>query len=385
MGALAVHRELIPAYRGQLPLAHQAAIVAAGLPSIAVAIALIETRFQGSVWTWVSVAVGIAASTTLPFLVSARPRLAVVLGAAAAGISPGAIPVLAFVGNLGLRMGRRRAPWLVVPLIGAAIALGFAVRYLAGVAPSVGSATFTALVGVCVVLGGCRLILRPRTSRVSIAGVDSAWLSRRIHDGVGQRLALLGLRARVQASGRPQGDPNWDFVADEVEGTFAELRRLLDEIEAHGGTTDHDPGFALDEFIVAARRAGAPVLISGRHLLDRMEERDADLVAAVVREGVSNAAKYAGPGRVHVRLVREPQGAVTVDVRSPLGPPMPTLSGGGHGLAWLRRRVEQAGGWLSSQVDGRDFVLSARVPMLGEHSNLQTGEVPRIDLRAVAG
>jgi hypothetical protein len=382
---MAVHRQLIPEYRGQLPLAHQAAIMAAGLPSIAVAIALVETRFQVSAWTWVSVAAAMAVSTILPFLVAVRPRLAVVLGAAAAAISPGAIPVLAFVGNLGLRTGRRRTPWLVVPLIGSLIALGFAVRYLAGVAPSVGTATFTALIGVCIVLGGARLILRPKASRGPISAVDSDWLSRRIHDGVGQRLALLGLRARVQASGRLHGDPHWDFVADEVEGTFAELRRLLDEIEAHGGATNHDAGFALDEFIVAARRAGAPVLISGRHLLDRMEDRDADLVAAVVREGVSNAAKYAGPGHVHVRLVREPQGAVTVAVRSPLGPPMPTLSGGGHGLAWLRRRVEQAGGSILSQVDGSDFVLSARVPMLGEHSNLETGEVPRIDLRAVAG
>jgi hypothetical protein len=46
-----------------------------------------------------------------------------------------------------------------------------------------------------------------------------------------------------------------------------------------------------------------------------------------------------------------------------LGVEAPQLSGGRHGLGWLQRQVDQAGGGMRAVIDAEQFVLSARIPV----------------------
>lgn len=325
------------------------------------AIALLESHVEVTTWTWASILVGLLASTLLPHLVGPNPALAFGLGVGAAVLSLGVAPVLVVVGYRALRPGGRVVGWSALPVIGAVVGIGLGARRSLGLAPGCGSAALLAL--VCVGLVGCVLWRIVREQARETRSVDADWLSRRIHDGVGHRLALLGLRARVlSAHGAPTEVAEWNAVANEVEVTFDELRRLLDEIEARGELPDQRPGSDLDAFLDDAERAGVPVAVSGRTVLDGLDPESAELAVAVCREGVANAAKYAGPGDVRVILERDATGGVVATVKSPLGTPPPRLSGGGRGMRSLRTRLEASGGALVAMTDDGHYVLRARFP-----------------------
>jgi signal transduction histidine kinase len=85
------------------------------------------------------------------------------------------------------------------------------------------------------------------------------------------------------------------------------------------------------------------------------------LAAAVVQEGLTNAAKHAPGAAVAVSVAPH-----LVRVRN--GPPRsrPTARTGGLGLAGLRERVRLAGGTLTAGPAGDGFELTVTLPHEGE-------------------
>jgi signal transduction histidine kinase len=86
-------------------------------------------------------------------------------------------------------------------------------------------------------------------------------------------------------------------------------------------------------------------------------------VCRTVREGLSNAARHAGPTDVRVRVYRD--GADVVVTVADIGPSADgwqASPGAGHGLAGLRERVGSLGGVLSADRVDAGFRVTARIP-----------------------
>ena len=86
-------------------------------------------------------------------------------------------------------------------------------------------------------------------------------------------------------------------------------------------------------------------------------------VCKIVREGLSNAARHAGPTDVRVGLYRDGADVVvTVADTGPSAGGWQASPGAGHGLAGLRERVGSLGGVLSAERVDAGFRLAARIP-----------------------
>ncbi|MFI2027406.1 sensor histidine kinase [Streptomyces buecherae] len=83
----------------------------------------------------------------------------------------------------------------------------------------------------------------------------------------------------------------------------------------------------------------------------------------IVQEALTNALKHAGPGQVRVRLGRAEDGALRVEVVSPLGDrDGPRAPGSGAGLVGMRERATLLGGEFEAgpETAGRDRIWRVR-------------------------
>ncbi|MFD4998459.1 sensor histidine kinase [Streptomyces buecherae] len=83
----------------------------------------------------------------------------------------------------------------------------------------------------------------------------------------------------------------------------------------------------------------------------------------IVQEALTNALKHAGPGQVRVRLSRTEDGALRVEVVSPLGDrDGPRAPGSGAGLVGMRERATLLGGEFEAGPEpaGRDRIWRVR-------------------------
>ncbi|GAB3812705.1 sensor histidine kinase [Micromonospora zhanjiangensis] len=195
-------------------------------------------------------------------------------------------------------------------------------------------------------------------------------VARELHDLVSHGLGLVTVRAA--AAGRmpgPDGDrERADALADierVARETTTELRRMLAVLRTPGD----DPL----PLLPAATLADLPAIVAaaaGAGLSATLDVADLGVVSpggqlavcAVVREGLGNAARHAGPTRVRV-TVRRDGAALVVGVQDD-GPRDGWTSrpGAGHGLTGLRERVTALGGTLLAGPAGPGFRLTARLP-----------------------
>lgn len=192
--------------------------------------------------------------------------------------------------------------------------------------------------------------------------IDPEWISRRIHDGIGHRLTLLGFHARLlSAEDDDLGHRSrWSGIAMAVDAIFEELYGLLDEL-SHG-RPGRAGGGGLGDFVGQVRSLGVDLDLLGGTVIDAIDESRAVLVEAACREGVVNALKHGERGRIVIRLARDSRGSIAVTVSSPGAPAVPAPISGGHGLGLLRERFEAVGGRLWSSVHRDRHLLGAWLP-----------------------
>lgn len=198
---------------------------------------------------------------------------------------------------------------------------------------------------------------------------ERARLAYAIHDGLTQvvtasvlELESLAQRVRVEPS----------EATGAIEGAIHELRNALDEIRDMLATlTPAEPSRAqpIEDLLRSVlERWRLPATWSVEGDLDRVTGAVLEAASSVIREGVANAAKHAGPGEVDIRVLAS-NGSVEVSVQD-RGKGFTSSSAvpSGHlGLEMLRRRVADVNGTLDVQsAPGKGTRVVARLPVLGE-------------------
>jgi signal transduction histidine kinase len=151
-----------------------------------------------------------------------------------------------------------------------------------------------------------------RARLVEAGDAERRRLERNLHDGAQQRLVSLSLRLRLAERRLTSDPPGARTVVSEIQG---ELEQALEELrELARGIhpailSDRGLGAALEAL---AARATVPVEIA-----EVPDERLAESIETaayyVIAEAVTNAAKYAEPSSVVVRVHRS-DGLVSIDV-----------------------------------------------------------------------
>ncbi|WP_433348650.1 sensor histidine kinase [Micromonospora sp. CA-111912] len=197
---------------------------------------------------------------------------------------------------------------------------------------------------------------------------ERARIAQEMHDSLGHELSLIALRAAALelADDLPARHRT---AAGELRASVAGATERLHEIigvlrEEGGGPASTLPaGESVAELVGRAREAGMAVRLDGDPLdLPAMAGHAAH---RVVREALTNAARYAPGAPVTVTLARL-GGRVEVGVANapPPAGPLPGPPSSGSGLLALRERVRLAGGTLTAGPGAAGgFTVLARLPL----------------------
>ena len=159
--------------------------------------------------------------------------------------------------------------------------------------------------------------------------------ARDLHDVLGQRLGLIALKAEVAGA---------EEIRDLAASTLQEVRAAV-----HGyGTVDLAEQLETARLVLAS--AGVDAVVD----MDPVELDPAasQLIAATVREAVTNILRHSQPRQVSLALTRT-AGTVTLVIMNDGLPTTPQSAG--LGLAGLAERAAQAGARLRTGVVGNRF------------------------------
>ncbi|MEU1836855.1 sensor histidine kinase [Micromonospora chersina] len=308
--------------------------------------------------------------------------LAVVLGSLLDGNFVFAIPVFSYLaGRRSAGAGRVAAGFAAVAVAGTAVNLG-----LLGTNP----ATWFLLASVLLFAGvfpwllgrlrrqqralaeaGARHVeAEERERRAAVERVrlrERARIAQDMHDSLGHDLSLIALRAAALelAADLP---PARRAAAGELRASVATATERLHDVigvlrEERSGSL-RPAGETVAELVDGARDAGMAVELRSDPAAADLPPLVAHAVHRVVREALTNAARYA-PGALVTVTVDRAGGEVAVSVvngRAPNGP-LPGPASHGSGLLALRERVRLAGGALDAGRRGGGFAVTAHLPL----------------------
>ena len=214
---------------------------------------------------------------------------------------------------------------------------------------------------------------REAAARIAVAE-ERTRIARELHDVVAHAVSVMVLQVGAVRHRLPAADGEDAEALRGVEQTgrsaLTEMRRLLGALRRSDEEAElgPQPGLErLDTLVDEVRRAGLPVRL-------RIDGTPVPLPGAidlsayrVVQEGLTNALKHARAGAADVVIRYEPDD-LEIEVRDDGDGTGAGLGvSGGYGLVGLRERVRIYGGEMTAgPVDGRGFLLSARLPLGGE-------------------
>jgi signal transduction histidine kinase len=193
---------------------------------------------------------------------------------------------------------------------------------------------------------------------------ERARIARELHDIVAHHLAVMVIHAgagRVASPGRAGGEERLDSIREAGGQALEEMDRLVAMLQSD--TDDAPARGRLQLLLDQARTIGldlrATALPPDVTLPADVEEG----AYRLVQEGLTNAMKHAPGSTVQLQLsVRA--GALEIELRDSGAHAPSTLAttGGGHGLAGMRERIEALGGSLEAGSVNGGWRLFARVP-----------------------
>lgn len=205
--------------------------------------------------------------------------------------------------------------------------------------------------------------LAERMERTRAAEADRARLrerariASRMHDSLGHDLALIAVRAAALEMSAGD-DPERRGAASELREAAHEanlrLREVIGVLREGSDEDSEEPGESVSTLVERASDAGLSVRLLREGSDPVAGSRVGRTVHRVVREALTNAAKYAPGGEVSVHVVRGGDVVrVTVTDTGPLEAPiLPARTGDGGegtgGLAGLRALVKEHGGEITT-------------------------------------
>ncbi|MEU5939957.1 histidine kinase [Micromonospora sp. NPDC047548] len=198
---------------------------------------------------------------------------------------------------------------------------------------------------------------------------ERARIAQEMHDSLGHELSLIALRAAaLEVAG--DLDPRHRSAAGELRASVAAATERLHRIigvlrEADAPASTRPAGESVADLVDGAREAGMAVCLRRAPEAADLPEPTAHAAHRVVREALTNAARYApgAPVTVTITGVADRVEVRVVNAAPPAGP-LPGPPSHGSGLVALRERVRLAGGTLDAGPTGDGgFAVSARLPL----------------------
>lgn len=240
-----------------------------------------------------------------------------------------------------------------------------------------------ALAGRALARGDARLQRersRAETQRTDAVKAERLRISRELHDNVGHALTAIIMRAAGSSRGLETGTVDTDEVrlalADIQQAgsqSMRELHRLLGmlrEAEHDDLAADSAPATVIDEsapILEAARAAGFRTTFAVVGEPQALDPSVAQAASRALREGVTNAIKYAVPGTeigIQLRWITgRLQLTVTNEVDDDRVENAPFT--GGFGLVGLTERAHIVGGEVATNRAGNRYTLEVSLPTVG--------------------
>ncbi|WFF09367.1 histidine kinase [Micromonospora sp. WMMD1076] len=194
---------------------------------------------------------------------------------------------------------------------------------------------------------------------------ERARIAQDMHDSLGHDLSLIALRAGALELA-PDLSPAHRAAAGELRASVAAATERLHDVIGvlREERTLRSPGETVADVVDGARDAGMTVDL--RADAPDLPPLPAHAVHRVVREALTNAARYAPGAPVTVAVTRGADAATVAVVNAPPpAGPLPGPPSHGSGLLALRERVRLAGGALDAGPRDGGWAVTARLPLDG--------------------
>lgn len=344
---------------------------------------------------WPLVTVVAATMTVAVGFARRAPGTALTIAASAAigQMALGLPPVPADLAVLGVLFatGADERRWLRIAGLSAAIAGAVAAAAYLVLPMWLGGALVSLTYGVLVLVAGLvtfilawtfgvvsRIARRSRRERdatvaaqlEAIAEQERGRIVRDMHDVVAHSLTVMV----AQADGARYLTPDRTERTEEALATIAavgrealgDVRVLLHGLRYPQGTMPQ-PGLGeLLGLVEQVREAGLVVETDAGRAPDNVSAATQLALYRITQESLTNVLRH-GTGPVQLRLAWDADW-VRLLIRSPLleqhGQLEQSAGRGAHGLLGMRERARLAGGTLRAERDGREFVVSAALPLI---------------------
>ncbi len=257
---------------------------------------------------------------------------------------------------------------LVAVGVAGAVVWGQSVPQTVGL--TLGTAALVILMGQ-VLVWLLRLLVAAEAGREAEAGLavvaERLRLAQELHDLLGHRLTVIALRAEVAgdlaavdpARARAEADAVRHLAAD----TLRDVRSAV-----HGyGTVDLAEQLRTAELVLSSAGIRAEIRVDAEPGAPALDLASSELLAAVVRESVTNLLRHSDAGHVTVDLTSGAAGAILVVVNDGLRATNGDQeTGGDHGtgLAGLAARATRSGADLSWGPSGDRFEVRLELTRL---------------------
>ncbi|MGC4812575.1 sensor histidine kinase [Micromonospora sp. DT228] len=196
---------------------------------------------------------------------------------------------------------------------------------------------------------------------------ERARIAGEMHDSLGHDLSLIALRAAAlevadDLDGRHRAAAG--ELRASVSAATERLHEIIGVLREEGGASVRPSGETVADLVDNAREAGMAVRLDASSVVAELPAMTGYAAHRVVREALTNAARYAPGAPVDVRLTRDGERVeVCVVNGAPPAEPLPAPPSQGSGLLALAERVRLAGGTLDAgpRTEG-GFVVRAVLP-----------------------
>ncbi|WP_096715027.1 sensor histidine kinase [Microbacterium sp. SZ1] len=194
---------------------------------------------------------------------------------------------------------------------------------------------------------------------------ERRWIAGELHDSIAHHLTVVSLHVQMldDADASPASQEAIRIAARKAMTDLRFVIDLADDGPRAAGMPAGDLAASIDEASEEFESAGHTVLLEGDPADERIPRAAEIIFARIVREAATNALKYAGAGRIDIRL-DVTDDAASLSISSPLAAtPRRELSSSRTGIGRMAERVLGASGEFSAgESDGR-WVVAARLPI----------------------